>query len=95
MSSWKHIYETWKQACVPDIDINAFKVSIHQDDYPWIHKKDKTPSFHQLNPIKTTAFHLKEKDKELIATFKLMAYCMQNAQYSDVKKYTLKSSVSR
>ena len=50
MSSWKQIYETWKQACVPDIDIIPFEVSIHQDDYPWIHKKDKTQSFRQSNP---------------------------------------------
>ena len=86
-------YETWKQACVPNIDIIPFEVSIHGDDYSWIHKKDKTQSFHQSNPIKTTAFHLgfhlKEKDKELIATFKLMAYCIQNVQYSDVKNIHL------
>ena len=92
MSSWNHIYETWKQASVPDIDIIPFEVSIHQDDYPWIHKKDKTQSFRQSNPITTTAyhlgFHLKGKDKELVAAFKLKAYCKQNAQYSDVHKYT-------
>jgi hypothetical protein len=84
MKQWDQIYEFWNKLEVPEVKIIDFETGINTIDSPWFSIQEKKQVNYLENPMRETAYHLciclKDKNPELIAAYKILAYLWSNRQ---------------
>lgn len=77
MKQWDNIWGLWQELKVPSIQTKEFIIGGHTVNSPWFSIKEKEQIYFD-RPVRSTAYHiavhLKGKEEELIAAYKLYAY---------------------
>ena len=80
--NWSIVYELWKTFDVPPLKVVPFEIGKHFNKLAWLELESGIQANLMGNPLKNTGYHLaiylKEKDEELVAAYKIYAFCKQN-----------------
>ncbi|MFT3800967.1 MAG: hypothetical protein QM766_07060 [Burkholderiaceae bacterium] len=78
--TWKKMIDLWRKQQVPPVEILPYDIKSEMSFAPWRTKKGHYVG--DSNPQRSTAYHLavhlREASENLLATYKIYAFCVEN-----------------